>query len=158
MADAHHPKFGKLIDFLLRIPALDSNDTPTRGIGSGEETDGGWWVKFSIDIDHELGWRTVQELASVLNSLSLEEGLATVFKPVSPPPYLNGGPEDFLSWVIEGAPQLAPGTVASMLEDRLPQPVEDEEAWLDEGEDDDEEDLEADDEDEEGPFGSLDDD
>jgi hypothetical protein len=45
-----------------------------------------------------------------------------------------------------------------MLEDRLPQPVEDEEAWLDEGEDDDEEDLEADDEDEEGPFGSLDDD
>jgi hypothetical protein len=158
MADAHHPKFGKLIDFLLRIPALDSNDTPSRGIGSGEEADGGWWVKFSIDIDHELGWRTVQELASVLNSLSLEEGLATVFKPVSPPPYLNGGPEDFLSWVIEGVPELAPGTVATMLEDRLPQPVEDEDAWLGESEDDDEEDLDADDEDEEGPFGSLDDD
>lgn len=159
MVDAHHPKFGKLIDFLLRIPALDSNDTPSRGIGSGEEADGGWWVKFSIDIDHELGWHTVQELASVLNSLSLEEGLATVFKPVSPPPYLNGGPEDFLSWVIEGVPELAPGTVASALEERLPQPVEDEEAWFGETEEGyEEKDLEADDEDEEGPFGSLDDD
>ncbi len=54
---------------------------------------------------------------------------------------------------------LAPGTVASALEERLPQPVEDEEAWFGETEEGyEEEDLEADDEDEEGPFGSLDDD
>jgi len=36
----------------------------------------------------------------VLNYLSLDERLSTVFMPVSPPPYLNGGVE-FLSWVIE---------------------------------------------------------
>lgn len=52
-----------------------------------------------------------------------------------------------------------------MLEERLPQPVEDEDAWYGEPEEDDdddedyeEENLEPDDEGEEGPFGSLDDD
>ena len=47
-----------------------------------------------------------------------------------------------------------------MLEERLPQPVEDEDAWFGEPEegDDEEETLEPDDEDEEGRFGSLDDD
>ena len=159
MVDAHHPKFGKLIDFLLRIPALDSNDTPSRGIGSGEEADGGWWVKFSIDIDHDLAWHTVQELGAVLNYLSIEERLASTFKPVSPPPYLNGGPEEFLSWVIEAPDELRPGTLADTLEDRLPKPVEDEAAWYGEADDsdDEEEDLEPDD-DEDGPFASLDDD
>ena len=146
MTDAHHPKFQKLIDFLTRIPAIDINDTPSRGIGAGDDADGGWWVKFSIDVDHELAWHTVQELGAVLNSLSLEEGLASVFKPVSPPPYLNGGPEEFLSWVIEARGELAPGTLASVLEERLPQPVEDEAAWLDEVSDDEDEDDDADDE------------
>ena len=55
MTDAHHPKFAKLIDFLVRIPAIETNDTPSRGIGAGQE-DGDWWVKFSIDIDHDLAW------------------------------------------------------------------------------------------------------
>ena len=59
MTDAHHPKFAKLIDFLVRIPAIETNDTPSRGIGAGQE-DGDWWVKFSIDIDHDLAWHTVQ--------------------------------------------------------------------------------------------------
>lgn len=158
MVDAHHPKFGKLIDFLLRIPALDSNDTPSRGIGSGEEADGGWWVKFSIDIDHELGWHTVQELASVLNSLSLEEGMATVFKPVSPPPYLNGGPDEFLAWVIECPDEMTPNRVAEWLESRLPQPVDDEEAWFGEADDDEIEDVEAEGDEEEGPTGWIEDD
>ncbi len=158
--DVHHPKFHKLVDFLSRIPAVEINDTPSQGIGTGEEADGAWWVKFSLDIDHELAWHTVQELGSVLNTLSLEEGLASVFKPVSPPPYLNGGPEEFLSWVIEAPDELAPGTVADVLEERLPQPVEDEAAWFGEADEDDgdeEEDLDPDDPDEEGPFGSLDD-
>jgi hypothetical protein len=164
MSELHHPRFAKLIAFLIRIPAVEINDTPSQGIGAGEEPDGGWWIKFSIDIDHDLAWHTVQEIGSVLNSLSLEEGMAVVFKPVSTPPYLNGGPEEFLSWVIEGAAELPPGTVAGMLEERLPQPVEDEDAWFgepeegDEDEDYEEETLEPDDEDEEGPFGSLDDD
>jgi hypothetical protein len=153
-AEEHHPKFGKLIDFLLRLPALESNDTPSRGIGSGE-ADGSWWVKFSIDIGHDLAWHTVQELGHALNYLSIEERLASSFKPVSPPPYLNGGPDEYLSWVIEAPDELRPGTLADLLEDRLPKPVEDEEAWLG-GEDEEEEDLEKDDED--GPTAFLDDD
>ena len=134
--EAPHPKFQKLIDYLARIPAVAANDTPSQGFGSGEGA-GGWWVKFSIDIDHELAWEAVQELSHVLNYLSLEERLPTVFKPVSPPPYMNGGPEDFLSWVIEAPDDMRPGTVAEWLEGRLPKPVEDEAAWLGEREDDD---------------------
>jgi hypothetical protein len=157
MSDAHHPKFGKLIDFLARVPAVEINDTPSRGIGSGQN-DGDWWVKFTIDIDHDLAWHTVQEFGAILNYLSVEERLASVFKPVSPPPYLNGGPDEYLSWVIEAPDDLRPGTLADLLEDRLPKPVEDEAAWLAEADDDEEEDLDPDDEDEEGPFGSLEDD
>ena len=36
----------------------------------------------------------------MLNYLSVDQRLPSVFKPVSPPPYLNGGVE-FLSWVTE---------------------------------------------------------
>ena len=147
MTDAHHPKFGTLIDFLARIPSVDVNDTPSRGIGAGD-SDNGWWVKFTIDIDHDLAWHTVQELGHVLNLLSVEERLPTAFKPVSPPPYLNGGPEEFLSWVIEGA-DMPPGTVAKWLEERMPKPIEDEAAWFGEPDDEGEfdEDGEEDDED-----------
>src|SRR5262249_33520181 len=127
--EPHHPKFEKLIAFLSRIPAVEDNDTPSRGFGSGT-SDGQWWVKFSIDIDNDLAWHTVQELGHVLNYLSVEERLAASFKPVSPPPYLNGGPEEFLSWVIEASDDLRPGTLADMLQERLPKPVEDEAAWF----------------------------
>jgi hypothetical protein len=148
----HHAKFGKLIDFLARIPAVETNDTPSRGLGSGE-ADGQWWVKFSLDTDHDLAWHAVQELGHVLNYLSLEDRLATSFKPVSPPPYLNGGPEEFLSWIIEAPVNLLPGTVAETLEARLPKPVEDEAAWFGEADDADDPD-----DDEEKAFGDLEDD
>ena len=118
-----------LLDFIATIPAIQLTDTPSRGIGSGTD-DQIWWVKFGIDIDHPLAWRVVQELGHVLNLLSLEERLPTVFKPVSPPPYMNGGPEDFLSWVIEcPKSEMAPGTVREWLEGRLPRPIDDPEAW-----------------------------
>jgi hypothetical protein len=65
----------------------------------------------------------------VLNLLSLEERLPTVFKPVSPPPYLNGGVE-FLSWVVEAEqPEFTPALCAEWLEGRLPRPIEDLAAW-----------------------------
>jgi len=153
MPGGAHPKLAKLVAFLARVPAVETNDTSLGGIGSGE-TDAGWWVKFQIDIDHELAWQTVQEMGHVLNYLSLEERLPTAFKPVSPPPYMNGGPEEFLSWVIEG-PDIPPGTVATWLEGRLPKPVEDEAAWY--GESDAEDDEDGDDEDEDGPTGWLED-
>ncbi|MEM7092327.1 MAG: hypothetical protein AAF567_04935 [Actinomycetota bacterium] len=103
------------------------------GIATSAGVDGiaGWWVKFSIDIDHGLAWSAVQELAHVLNLASVDERFPTVFKPVSPPPYLNGGPSEFLSWVIEcPTTDFRPGTCADVLEGRLPKPVEDVEQWM----------------------------
>lgn len=125
----HDRSFHKLIAFLARIPAVQTNDTPWGGFGSGM-SDAGWWVKFRLDIDHRLAWNAVQEIGYVLNELSLSERLPTLFKPVSPPPYLNGGPRDYLSWVIECQDrEMRPGTIADWLEGRLPKPVEDETAW-----------------------------
>ena len=89
------PDFQPLLDYLKKLPAID----PSIGSGTGEEVR--WWVKFAIDIDHPMAWRIVQELGHVLNYVSLNERLPTVFMPVSPPPYMNGGPRNFLSWVIE---------------------------------------------------------
>ncbi|MEL7361513.1 MAG: hypothetical protein AAFN13_05540 [Bacteroidota bacterium] len=112
-----------LKQFLLRIPAIDG------AIGTGDQ-DGLWWVKFRIDPQHPLAWHVVQQLGWVLNYLSLRERLPTVFMPVSPAPYLNGGPDDHLSWIIEAKDaSFRPGTCAKWLERRLPQPVEDEAAW-----------------------------
>ena len=128
-APAHHGRFEKLIEFLVRVPALQTNDTPLRGIGSGFD-EAHWWVKFSLDLDHALAWNVVQEFGHVLNYLSTTERLPTLFKPVSPPPYLNGGPRDYLSWVIECPLNgMEPGRVAEWLEGRLPRPVEDEDQW-----------------------------
>lgn len=121
-------KFQDLLEYLVRVPSVQSNDTPSRGIGSGEQ-DGVWWIKFGIDIAHPLAWRVVQELGHVLNYLSVGEPLPTIFKPVSPPPYMNGGPEDYLSWVIECPNSMSPTTVAQWLEGRLPRPVDDLEQW-----------------------------
>ncbi len=143
--DANHSRFHKLVDYLARIPAIEVNDTPSQGIGSGGEG-GAWWVKFSIDIDHELAWETVQELGHVLNYLSANERLPTVFKPVSPPPYLNGGPEEFLAWVIEAPDSLAPDTLADWLEGRLPKPVDDVAAWTGERDEEEDDGDESDDE------------
>ena len=116
--------FQPLKEFLSRVPAINSS------IGYGLDDDGYWWLKVSIDIDHPLAWNVVQELGHVLNYLSLNERLPTVFKPVSPPPYMNGGPRDFLSWVIECRDKdFQPSDCAEWLEGRLPRPVDDLEQW-----------------------------
>ena len=127
--DRHHPRFQPLVDYLGRLPAVDTDTTPLRGIASGIEDDL-WWVKFGILIDHPLAWSLIQELGAVLNYLSPSERLPTVFKPVSPPPYLNGGPRAYLSWVIEcPLADMDPATVAEWLESRLPDAA-DESAWV----------------------------
>jgi hypothetical protein len=75
----------------------------------------------------------VQEFGHVMNYLSIDERLPTVFYPVSPPPYMNGGPYDFLSWVIETKDKkFKPGTLMKWIEGRLPRPVEDLEQWNEE--------------------------
>ena len=115
--------YQKLIDYLTRIPAVIGK------IGAG--SDGTiWWVKFAVDLNHKFAWHTIQELGHVLNYLSVEERLPTRFYPVSPPPYMNGGPKEFLSWVIEcNDIEFKPGSCANWLEERLPQPVEDLNQW-----------------------------
>jgi hypothetical protein len=123
-ADAFDP----LLTFLECVPAM-SLPAGRDSIGCGVEDDGNWWVKFKLELEDPLAWRVVQEFGHVLNLLSVEERLPTVFKPVSPPPYLNGGVE-FLSWVIESEDSsFTPALCAEWLEGRLPSPVTDLDAW-----------------------------
>ena len=117
--------FATLKSFLLRVPAIQS------GIGAGQLGESGWYVKFSLDIDHNLAWNVVQELGHVLNYLSINDRLPTLFMPVSPPPYMNGGPREYLSWVIECRDKsFTPDMAAEWLQGRLPKPVEDYSAWF----------------------------
>lgn len=117
--------FEKLLNYLRRVPSMT-----TSGIGTGKFDDGNWWVKFELDISHPLAWHVVQEFGCVLNYISISERLPTVFMPVSPAPYLNGGPAEYLSWVIESKdPTFKPGTAAEWLESRLPDPVDDPDQW-----------------------------
>jgi hypothetical protein len=118
------PGLKRLVDYLQIVPSISGT------IGSGFSDDGRWWVKFAIDIKHPLAWNVVQEFAHVLNYLSIEERLPAVFMPVSPPPYLNGGPEQFLSWVIESKTnEFPPDVCVEWLEGRLPRPVNDLTKW-----------------------------
>ena len=120
------PKSAALVQLLRTIPSIESS------VGAGVDQER-WWVKFSIDIAHPLAWRVVQELGHVINYLSLDERLPAVFMPVSPPPYLNGGPSGFLSWVIENTdPNFTSEQLARVLEARLPSPIDDREAWIEE--------------------------
>ena len=117
-----------LVEFLKKVPGVGGEDGI--GIGSGMLEDGNWWVKFPLDIDHPLAWNVVQEMGHILNYLSLEERLPVTFMPVSPPPYMNGGPRDFLSWVIESqAAEFTPDTCMKWLEGRMPDPVDDVSQW-----------------------------
>jgi len=118
------PNFNKLINFLKEVPSINE------GIGSGFYENGNWWVKFSIDIKHNLAWQVVQELGYVVNYLSVSEKLPTYFYPVSAPPYLNGGPEDYLYWVIESIqPDFTADQLVDWLIDRLPNPISDLSEW-----------------------------
>lgn len=123
--------FKDLEDYLGKLPGIKLP------IGKAQTEDGLWWVKFRIDVNNPLAWRVVQELGHVVNYISLEERLPTVFYPVSPPAYMNGGPEEFLSWVIESKDKdFSPKLLSEWLEGRLPRPVEDVKEWVLEADDD----------------------
>lgn len=117
-------EFKTLEEYLLRIPGINGS------IGKGVDEEGLWWIKFQIDIRHVLAWNVVQEIGHIVNYLSIDERLPTIFYSVSPPPYMNGGPDDFLSWVIETSDKdFRPEKLKEWLEGRLPRPVEDEDKW-----------------------------
>ena len=112
-----------LLEFLKKIPSVTF-------ISNGVYENKNWWIKFTIDIEHALAWNVVQELGHIANYVSINERLPTIFYPVSPPPYMNGGPKDFLSWIIESKdPEFTHANMADWLEGRLPRPVEDESLW-----------------------------
>lgn len=116
--------FISLKEYLLKIPAVSSV------FAHGVYNDGNWWIKLKLDIENKYAWHAVQELSCVVNYLSLDEQLPSSFYPVSPAPYLNGGPDEYLSWIIESKnPDFKPGTLMKWLEGRLPQPVEDLDSW-----------------------------
>ena len=116
--------FQSLKDYLSKVPGVTGN------IGSGFFDDGRWWMKLAIISEHSLAWSIVQELGHVLTYMSLQDRFPTVFMPVSPLPYLNGGPRECLSWVIESKDKdFKPGTCAKWLEARLPRPVDDLSQW-----------------------------
>jgi hypothetical protein len=112
-----------LTAFLRRVPAV--REPMTAGM-----TGRCWWVKLGIDIAHPKAWSVVQGLGYVLNHISVDERLPTVFKPVSPSPSLHGGPADHLLWVIETRdPYFTPENAVEWLEGRLPRPIEDAAKW-----------------------------
>jgi len=118
------PRVDVLLKFLKKVPAIDQRMT------SGVYESGLWWANIRIDITHPLAWRVVQEFGHILNWISLKEPLASVFKPVSPPVYLNGGPETYLWWLIESTDiSFTPEICAEWLEGRLPRPVDDIAKW-----------------------------
>ncbi|ANE51793.1 hypothetical protein [Flavisolibacter tropicus] len=116
--------FQPLTDYLTKVPAI------LPSFGTGIDDDGLWWVKFRIDISNPLSWNVVQELGCVVNYLSVDERLPTIFYPVSPAPYLNGGPDKYLSWVIETKDKdFSPTSLMQWLEGRLPNPVDQLNEW-----------------------------
>ena len=113
-----------LTDFISEVPSVGDN------ISKEIDEDGRWLIKFEIDIHHELSWRVVQELSNVVNMLSNDERLPTIFYPVSSSPYINGGPEITLAWIIQcGDSTFDPSELVEWLEERLPNPVDEEDAW-----------------------------
>ncbi len=118
------PQTEKLTEFLRRLPAV------REPIDSNRDRDGRWQVRFYLNLDHPLAWNVVQELAFVLNWLSVSEQLPARFYPISPPPYLNGGPRQFLAWVIESeSPEFTADQAAEYLAGYLPQPPDDLNQW-----------------------------
>jgi hypothetical protein len=119
--------FNELSSFMASIPAVSTE------IANGQDNEGFWWIKFKIDINHPLAWNVVQELGHIMNYLSLNEKLPTIFFPVSAPPYMNGGPQEFLYWVVETKDKkFSPKLLSECLEARLPQPVDDLMQWQEE--------------------------
>lgn len=118
----HEKKLSKLVTYLNRLPGTQAS--------AGRFTKEGWHVSLSIDIHHPLAWNVVQELGFFCNSPSIGQGSGLEFFPISPPPYLNGGPREFLSWILSyTGSSFSPSEVAKSIEGVLPQPVDDETEW-----------------------------
>ncbi len=121
--DRLHNGLPRLVALLNQIPSVQV-------ISQDVTPEAYWWIKFNIDIQNHLAWHVVQALGFIFNEISMTERLPTVFKPTSPPPYLNGGPDESLAWVIESTfNYIDPTNIADTLQSRLPEPLDDEDQW-----------------------------
>lgn len=119
------PEFAALDALITEVPAV------TDIVGHGSDSFRCWWIEFRLDQHHEAAWNVIQEISHILNYASYDEQLKTTFKPVSPPPYKSGGPEQSLSWIIEShAEEVSPDICATWLRNRLPEPISDSSAWM----------------------------
>ena len=111
-------RFKKLELFISQLPAIGSS------IASGTYENGFWWVKFSIDTQHELSWRVVNMFAYAINYLSISEGFSTAFYPVYASPFSEENTEKNLAWIIESTSQdFMPDELTIWLENHLPNPI-----------------------------------
>lgn len=118
-------KINELVEFLGKLPSVKDVHF--------ENKNGDWWVMLHLDIFNPYAWNVIQELAFVLNNVAITERFPAIFYPKSPPPYLNGGPADFLSWIIEnGDKGFTPEILVEQLKNYLPDPEDLEEWYLDE--------------------------
>jgi hypothetical protein len=121
MTSSHDQTFHALVEYLRQVPAVDRDRIHT---GADQA---GWWIKFSIDVEHDLAWNVIQQFACNLN---VSDSAPAVFKPVARSPRFYGGPGEYLSWVIEcKSPDLTPDLLAKDLEEGMPQPVDDRSKW-----------------------------
>ena len=112
----------ELVSLLKIIPWIEC-------INDGEEN-GKWWIKFRIELDNIIAWNIVQEFWHILNYLSIDERLPTLFYPISSPPYLNWWPKDYLWWIIENTDKdFTSKDCFNRLKWRLPDPINDIESW-----------------------------
>ncbi len=112
----------QLVALLSQVPCLSQFD-------SGEADSGRWWVSFELDINSRIAWRVVSKLGLLLNRQSGERLLPTVFRPIP-----GEWPAKAMRWEIAStAPRLEPADVERWLRENLPQPLGDEQAWIEEG-------------------------
>ena len=111
----------RLVALLARIPCLDNFD-------SGEGLAQHWWVSFDLDISSPIAWRVVAKLALLLNTPCSSKRMSVGFKPRP-----QEDTTETMRWEIaSAAPGLDPNDVARWLRENLPQPLEEESAWMEE--------------------------
>lgn len=121
---ARHAAVRRLAAVVRKLPGVH------RSIGTSTPEEAFWWLKFSIDTEHPLAWHVIQRLGYVLNYYSLEYKFHVSFYPASPPPALNGGPREFLSWVIEARLRYVdPRPIHKALRQELPARLSSEAEW-----------------------------
>jgi hypothetical protein len=116
--------FNKLNTLLLSIPCVKSVDCY-------DEMEDLWSCHIRMDLTHEIVWHLIQGIAFVINDTSITGKLPATFYPTSPPPYLNGGPYNYLHWIIRSeSPEFIPDYCCEWFINRFPNNPEFNESWL----------------------------